>query len=188
MRNSIIEMSFLDDNFSSHINLIKEDIRNIDVKDIQIPSRYDINRLVILPVNPHLIYAYWFMQDSLKDTLINTYDNFQVVIKLNVEEKEEKEIEVNSLEGNWYINYHAPFKKVKAVLGLNNEGKFIPILYSNEIVMPSDAIFIEEDEYWYNKVNHTLKIKKADNLYLEELRKFAQENATPVMGISSFVK
>lgn len=188
MRNPVIEMSFLDDDFSSHINFSPEEVRELTVKDYVIPSRYDINRLVILPVNPNLIYTYWFTEESLKKELSERYESFKVVIKLNPDTDEEKETEVGKLEGEWYINYYAPFKKVRAVLGLKIETKFIPILYSNEIVMPSDTVFIEEDEHWYNRENYTVSIRKAEGRYMQDIYKFLEENPKLAIGVSSFRK
>lgn len=188
MKNPIIEMSFLDDDFSSHINLTPEEVKEQTTKEIVIPSRYDINRLVILPVNPNLIYTYWFTQESLKKELSEKYKHFKVVIKLNPDTDEEKEIEVGKLEGQWYINYHAPFKKVKAVLGLKIEDEFIPILHSNEIVMPSDTVFIEDDEHWYNRNSYTVHIKKAEDKYVQQIYRFLEENPKLTVGVSSFRK
>lgn len=177
MRNPVIEMSFVQEEVSSRINMLAEElkIQYPEEKENTIPDRYEIDRLVILPVNPWLIFSYWFTTQHLKQQLKEKYINFKVVLKLFEENTEKGSVEVGNLEGSWYIHYHSPFGKVRAVLGIEKEGIFYPVIYSNEIVMPSDMVFVEEEQHWYSKKDSTVRIKKADIQFIDQLNLVIQE-------------
>ncbi|MCX7738251.1 MAG: DUF4912 domain-containing protein [Hydrogenothermaceae bacterium] len=177
MANPIVEMSFLEDDLSSHINKAPEELKMGFLREFSIPERYDVDRFTILPVNPHLIYSYWFTKDSLKEDIKSRFGDFSVCLRLLINNEIIKEVEVKSLEGEYYLHYHAPFQKVKAVLGIVKNGEFIPILYSNEVVMPSDTIFIEEDQHWYDRKSGLVRVMKSDTEYIDEFNKILKENS-----------
>ncbi|MEZ0323280.1 MAG: DUF4912 domain-containing protein [Hydrogenothermaceae bacterium] len=187
MVNPIVEMSFLEDGFSSHINLVAEEISKQKLPDLNIPDRYDVNRFVILPVNSNLIYSYWFTEDNLKAAIKDKYDNFTVVIKLFADNEFVKDIRVDSLEGEYYFNFHGPFKKVKCILGIYHTD-FEQLIESNQIVMPSDTIFIEEDQHWYDKKSGIIKVKKSDIDYIDEFNKIVKEKSDILTNYSSFTE
>lgn len=175
MNNPIIEMSFIEDDISSRINLTAEELKREHLPPQDISDRYDVNSLVILPVNPYLIFSYWFTTQALKDELISRYQKFRVVLRLLEEGLEVGSIEVLALEGSWYVNHHAPFKKIRAILGIDVDGNFHPVLHSNEIVMPSDRVFIESEQHWYNRKDNTVRLKKGDIHFIDQLNLIAQE-------------
>lgn len=189
MKNPIIEMSFVQEEVSSRINMVAEELKTQHPQEKQttLPDRYDINRLVILPVNPWLIFSYWFTTGQLKQQLKEKYGNLKVVLKLFEEKVEKACVEVGTLEGSWYIHYHSPFGKVRAVLGIDEGGVFYPLLHSNEIVMPSDTVFVEEEQHWYSKKDSTIRIKKADIQFIDQLNLIAKEKekSSPPAGPSS---
>ncbi|MCX7760462.1 MAG: DUF4912 domain-containing protein [Hydrogenothermaceae bacterium] len=187
MINPIVEMSFLEDNFSSHINLVAEEVSKQKLPDLNIPDRYNINRFVILPVNPNLIYSYWFTEDNLKEDINSKYNNFKVIIKLFAENEFVKDIEVSSLEGEIYFNFHGPFKKVKSVLGIYHNTDFEQLIESNQIVMPSDTIFVEEDQHWFDKKKNTVVVKKSDIDYIDEFNSIIREKSGVFLNYSSIL-
>ncbi|MEJ5172409.1 MAG: DUF4912 domain-containing protein [Hydrogenothermaceae bacterium] len=187
MVNPIVEMSFLEDDLSSHINLVAEEVSKQKLPDLNIPQRYDVNRFVILPVNPNLIYSYWFTEDGLKEDIKSKYDNYKVVIKLYAENDFVKDIEVDSLEGELYFNFHGPFKKVKCVLGLYHNTDFEQLIESNQIVMPSDTIFVEEDQHWFNKKSGIILVKKSDIDYIDEFNSIIREKTGVFLNYSSII-
>lgn len=173
--NPIIEMSLLEDDISSHINLNPQELQYEKKGDYNVPERYDVNRFVILPVNPNLIYSYWFTEDNLKRRISERYPEFNIVIKIFVESSLIDEINIDKLEGQEYINCYAPFKKVQFILGIKHKTDFEPILYSNHITMPSDTIFLEEDQHWYNRKDGIVRVKKIDVDYLEDIKMLAKD-------------
>lgn len=175
MINPLIEISLMEDGFTSHINLSPEEVKNQHLPHHTIPERYNIDRLVILPVNPNLIFSYWFTTDSLKEEINRRFSHFTVLLKLFEDGSQMAAVDVGSLEGSWYIHHHAPFKRITAVVGIMVDGKFYELLHSNEIVMPSDEIFVEEEQHWYNRKDNTVRIRKTDTQFIDQLNLIARE-------------
>lgn len=178
MINPIIEMSFIKEEISSRISMVGQELKSHYPAELQktLPDRYDIDRIVILPVNPRLIFSYWFTTHSLKQQVEKNHTEFKVLLKLFEEKIEKACIEVGTLEGSWYIHYHSPFGKVNAILGIEEKGNFYPLLYSNEIVMPSDMVFVEEEQHWYSKKDSTVRIKKTDTQFINQVKLMAKES------------
>ena len=100
---------------------------------------------------------------------IEKYKESYPEIKLFVEDVEVLKTKVYNHYGDIYLHYHAPFKKVYAVLSINDEF----VLKSNEIIAPSDVLSFEDEEIWFNKSSNLEKRMpfKLDKKQLEELLK-----------------
>jgi hypothetical protein len=161
----LIKSSLTEDNFSSHIQHKSEDVFESASKEYKIPDYFNVNGITILPVNPSRFFIYWMLS---KDN-IEKYKESYPEIKLYVEDVEVLKIKVYNHCGDIYLHYHAPFKKVYAILSINDEF----VLKSNEIIAPSDVLSFEDEEIWFDKsINSEKKIpSKLDKKQLEELLK-----------------
>jgi hypothetical protein len=161
----LIKSSLTEDNFSSHIQYKSEDIFEPGSKEHKIPEYFNVNRITILPVNPSRFFIYWMLS---KDD-IEKYKESYPEIKLFVEDVEVLKIKVYNHYGDIYLHYHAPFKKVYAILSINDEF----VLKSNEITAPSDVLSFEDEEIWFDKSSNSEKktSSKLDKKQLEELLK-----------------
>ncbi len=156
----LIAESLKEDNFSSRTHVLKEDttespqIENKYIKEqYPIPERYNINKVVLLPVDPSKHFIYWELKDETLKEFENKYSEIKFAIKLYENRDEALTIDISSPVGSYYIHYHAPFEKLYAVLGVIADGNFIPIISSNEIVIPSDEISeFPEEEIWMTKM------------------------------------
>lgn len=154
----LIKLSLKEDNFSSHIIHTKDEILKEDKRDeYTIPDRFDVNKIVLLAVNPSKFYIYWFLKEELKTQLKDK----NLKIKLFVEKKEVMEVSVSNCDGEIYLYYHAPFKEVFCVLGYMENNQFIEVLKSNKFIAPSDIIHYEPEEKWYNKKENSSLIKES---------------------------
>jgi hypothetical protein len=120
----LIKLSLEEDNFSSHINWEKEEIKEeteiiLDLPvEYKIPDRYNIDKIVLLPIDPHKHFTYWFLKDETLNKLKENYGDFKFLIKLYKERKETLSFEVYSESGDYYIHHYAPFKRLFAVFGI----------------------------------------------------------------------
>ncbi|MGC9188153.1 MAG: DUF4912 domain-containing protein [Sulfurihydrogenibium sp.] len=161
--NEIIKLSLEEDNFSSHIIHTKDEILREDRNNNYIiPERFNVNKLILLAVNPSKFFVYWFLKDELKQNL----EGKSLKLKLFVENKDVLEIPISNTDGDMYIFYHAPFKEVFCSLGYLENNEFIEILKSNRCIAPSDVITYEKEEKWYNKKKQEY-ISKESILYHE---------------------
>ncbi len=162
----LIAESLKEDNFSSKTHLLKEDatesqpIENKYIKeDYPIPERYNVDKIVLLPVDPSKHFVYWELKDETLKDLKNKYSEITFAIKLYENNKEALTLEISSPTGSYYIHYHAPFEKLYAAIGIVVDGQFIPIALSKEIYVPSDEISeFSEEEIWMTKVKEWKEI------------------------------
>lgn len=126
-----------------------------------VPERYYINTLVILPVNVNTSFIYWEVNDNyIKSIYDGEFSNFVIKMfeKAGNSEHELISFIINGYIGKYYINYYAPNKAMFAVLGIfDKNGNFIPILKSNMIVTPNDAINVG-DELWMSKMSDWIEL------------------------------
>ena len=156
----LIAESLKEDNFSSRTHILKEDatespmIENKYIKEeYPIPERYNINKVVLLPVDPSKHFVYWELKDETLQDLKNKYSEIKFAIKLYENRDEALTIDITSPVGSYYIHYHAPFEKLYVVLGVIADGQFIPLISSNEVFVPSDEISeFSEEEIWMTKM------------------------------------
>jgi hypothetical protein len=162
----LIAESLIEDNFSSKTHVLKEDstespmIENRYIKeDYPIPERYNINKIVLLPVDPSKHFIYWEIKDDVLKELKNKYSKIKLVIKVYENRNEALTIDITSPIGKYYIHYHAPMEKLYAVLGVVADGQFIPLVSSKEIFVPSDEISeFSEEEIWMTKIKEWKEI------------------------------
>ncbi len=156
----LIAESLIEDNFSSRTHFLKEDtteaprIENKYIKDeYPIPEKYNINKIVLLPVDPSKHFIYWEIQDETLEDLERKYKDIKFIVKLYENREEVLSIDIDSTVGSYYIHYYAPFEKLYVVLGVLADGEFIPLTSSKEIFVPSDEISeFPEEEVWMTKI------------------------------------
>ncbi|OQW98493.1 MAG: hypothetical protein BWK68_00515 [Elusimicrobia bacterium A5] len=148
-----------------------------------IPARYNEDILVILPRDPHWIFAYWDISDGTSSRLKNKYgrDIFEksnFVLRIHDitgfkkfpgnKSRKFKEISVNFNSRNWYINIENPGRTYCVQLGIKTkDGKFIPILLSNTINAPTGRVSDATGEQWmlvYEDYEKLLKLSGIDKV------------------------
>ncbi|MFP4486031.1 MAG: DUF4912 domain-containing protein [Campylobacterales bacterium] len=129
-----------------------------------IPERYNINTLVLLPINPSNHFMYWeISRDYIAEKYSSEFDGFVVKFfeKRGDSFSEGLSFKVYDENGRYYINKHIPKSEVYAVLGIiDKDGRFIELLSSNIIKTPSDSTSIG-DEVWMDKDSEWSELIKA---------------------------
>lgn len=141
------------------IELFASEAGKYTIPDVyELPNDYNIDRIVIMPVNNDTTFVYWEMTDRLLNNKLRGLNVGSVhpVIKIfEIEQGRKKEIysfEVKEKIGKRYIKHNTSFKPLVAEAGIVKEGKFIELLKSKTIPKPSFETKETEDEIWMKKI------------------------------------
>ncbi|RKZ05676.1 hypothetical protein DRQ05_06035 [bacterium] len=123
------------------------------VEAVEMPSRYNIDRIVTLVRDPNWIFTYWEVTD---DTIANMKDRFganwvdcRMILRI-FDRRDDRffDIELNESARNWYINVEPAGKYQVAIGVIDPDGKFEQIAISNLVETPSGRISDVVDEKW----------------------------------------
>ncbi|PLX69301.1 MAG: hypothetical protein C0602_07790 [Denitrovibrio sp.] len=144
-----------------------------------IPDRYNIDTVVLLPVNPKKEYVYWEVADKTVDSICTKHNIGTPVFILKVfqsdnENKEELASVRVSKYGNWYFDLYCPDMNLWAEIGiLDNKGNYYPVVNSKKIKMPTDTISKEIDkETWMSvgeNIEHIFELSGISDVQKDEL-------------------
>lgn len=124
-------------------------------KEYYIPDRYNIDTVVLLPVNPKKEYVYWEVSDRTTDSFCGKFNTADPVFILKVFAGEDGSVsELAGVRvgkyGNWYFDLYCPGQKLWAEIGmLDSTGNYHTISASKKIMMPADRISdLIDEETW----------------------------------------
>ena len=127
-----------------------------------LPEAYGKERLVLMPVDPHWVHAYWEMgphsapesrsEDEKKGEptrrVLRVYDVTSIDFD-GTNANSSFDIEITPQAQNWYINLWSPGKSLCAELGmLYRDGVFSPRVRSNVIQTPPTWASQNTEERW----------------------------------------
>ncbi|HZK24154.1 MAG TPA: DUF4912 domain-containing protein [Oscillospiraceae bacterium] len=119
-----------------------------------LPNSYGVDRLVLLPRDPHKLLAYWEVTPELEQKYEQQYPELWTrgssMIKLtNVSTAKVQDFPINNLASNWYLAVNDADQRYYAQLGrLLADGSFVNILTSNAVNTPRDSISSVLDPRW----------------------------------------
>jgi hypothetical protein len=102
----------------------------------ELPTSYGKNRLVLLPVDPYLMYTYWELATDPPPTA-----GARAVLRfhespssLSMEISRPFDVDIDLGAGNWYVHLWSPDKLYQADLGLRgDDGSFVVLAHSNQV-------------------------------------------------------
>ncbi|MGH2769902.1 MAG: DUF4912 domain-containing protein [Actinomycetota bacterium] len=101
----------------------------------ELPSSYGETRVVLLPVDPYLVHAYWDLSRSDRQRASSASGALRFFDVTSAEARFDVEIELAAR--NWYVPLRSPGKSYRVELGRRTEdGEFVAIAGSNPIEMP----------------------------------------------------
>ncbi|HEY3837818.1 MAG TPA: DUF4912 domain-containing protein [Bryobacteraceae bacterium] len=106
----------------------------------ELPSSYGSHRLVLLPVDPHRIYAYWVLSADPLPTA-----GSRAVLRVHESSASGEitrpfDVDVDLAAGNAYIHLWSAEKTYSAEIGLRGEdGAFVSLAHSNSVTSPPAA-------------------------------------------------
>ncbi|HZM16672.1 MAG TPA: DUF4912 domain-containing protein [Candidatus Krumholzibacteria bacterium] len=130
-----------------------------------LPSRYGVDRLVLLVRDPHWSYAWWEVrEDEVERARRDLAEPGRLVLRFydvsavdwdGRNHHSSFDIEVHDLAGNWYVELGRPGADFVAELGLRGaDGRFLPLVRSNFVAMPRDAMSPQSDAHWIVEEEH----------------------------------
>ncbi len=147
------------------IELLSSVASKYSISDVyEIPHAYNIDKIVIMPVNDETSFIYWELTDRLlKSKLQELNVGFaNLIIKIfEIEQDHKKEIysfKVKEQIGKHYIKYHTSFNPLVADARILKEGEFIVLLKSKTISTSSYEAKEIEDEIWMKKTKDMCEI------------------------------
>lgn len=123
--------------------------------EIELPWRYNEDRLVLLPVNPGMVYGYWELTGDTIAGLVNARQitAYKLVLNLYVIEDGGAPYVKQTLEidafGEYYFRHYLAGSIVWLELGLEDQHNTQhPLLYSQKTQMPMDHISESEESLY----------------------------------------
>lgn len=120
----------------------------------KLPSAYGIDRLVLLPKNPHWLFAYWEVTAGLESKFRKQYganwDTARLVLRIHdLETGRHREIALDGHADNNYLQVDDADRSYYVEMGrILADGSFISMLISNIIRTPRDSISAVIDPRW----------------------------------------
>ena len=115
------------------------DLDPIPLEPGELPASYGKNRLVLLPVDPYLMYAYWELASAAPPTtgarpVLRFHES---PISAGADVSRPFDVEVDLAAGNWYVHLWSPEKIYHADLGIRSEdGTFLSLAQSDTVRTP----------------------------------------------------
>lgn len=119
-----------------------------------LPAGYDVDRLVLLPRDPHKLFAYWEITPRLEHYMRSVYQNNwesgKTIIKLtNLQTNLTRQTDIMPETSNWYFEHLEADHTFRAVLGrILSCGTFITLAVSNTVQTPRDSLSSVIDPRW----------------------------------------
>jgi hypothetical protein len=122
--------------------------------DAPLPETYGEDRLVLLPIDPYWVHAYWELTPTDRPAggdawfILRVYD----VTGIDFDGSNADsyfDIDLDPDARNWYINLGSPGKSLCAELGrILQDGTFSPRVRSNAIQTPAAGVSLDAEERW----------------------------------------
>lgn len=129
-----------------------------------IPRGYNIDTIVIMPVNVNTNFIYWEITEKLLNGRRKKIDTGSAKLMIKVfETDQEKEIysfEASDRIGNHYISHHAAFSSIYAEIGLLKNKRFTGLLRSNPLTVPSAEKKSKENNLWMTRIDNSFKVAR----------------------------
>lgn len=139
-------------------------------EDYPIPETYNIDSIVLLPVDPSIQYCYWQISTNTrlqyKDYLIKSFYRYKLKMFVKDQDgtRELQEIEVGDY-GNYYFHHYLPGRLAWAEIGfMSDEGIFIPIMTSKRIIIPKDTLSTITDETFMTVQENYMEILRLSGI------------------------
>ena len=140
---------------SSKTRKIKLTAKNMLAEYYDLPYKYNQTIVKILAQTPTTLFVYWEISDNDRASLVQNYgENFfadtrPILVVHNTTNNYSFEIEINDFANSWYIRTQEPNCDYVIELGRrfnSNQGEFIYINSSNDMVSPNDHILFENTD------------------------------------------
>lgn len=137
--------------------------KSVDVKQIKqsimikedIPSAYNVDTIVIMPVNVDRNFIYWEITESLLNGKGKALDKGSLKLMIKVFEagndKEVYSVKINDRVGKHYMSCHVPVSSLFAEIGTVKGKKFTGLMKSNPVSLTTVSARSADHEVWMRR-------------------------------------
>jgi uncharacterized protein len=118
-----------------------------------IPQSYGVDRLVLLPRDPHWLFSYWEITPGLEQRMEGMYPQWKqsrLTLRVhNLTRGTQKDLELPGTADSWYFQVDDADCVYRSEIGrLLPNGFFVVMMQSNEIRTPRDCLASAIDPLW----------------------------------------
>lgn len=119
-----------------------------------LPGAYGVDRLVLLPRDPHCLFAYWEITprliSAMREQYPHTWEQGRTVLRIyDLETLSYRDTLIHGPADNWYVAGVDADKTYRAELGqILPDGTFAAMAASNNATTPRDTISSVTDPRW----------------------------------------
>jgi len=119
-----------------------------------LPHAYGVDRLVLLPRDPHCLFAYWEVTPNLEQRMVEQFGpdwaTGQTVLRLvDLDYGRSTDTSLHPGTDHWYLNAEGEDRHYRAELGrILPDGRFIAMVSSNTVRTPRGTISPVIDPRW----------------------------------------
>ena len=183
-----------------------------------LPYRYNETVVKILAQTPKILFVYWDLSDADREKYKEKYgeyffnDTYPVLIVHNKTLNYSQEIEINDFANSWYIHLSDSRSEYYVELGrrfkdyakrnpelppIEDVNSIIPVISSNNLVMPNDHVLLDEvkpkvkyrnvktNEETYKDTRHILANNKLIDFYSLYKEIYQVENLSNIFSLSN---
>jgi len=187
------------ESFSSRVVGIAQDAYPPQ-KEYHIPQSYDVDRVVLMPVNLNTYHIYWDISDAL---LHQMHLPREIELSFRMVDGEHNVLEeffTNEKSSKRYINKTFDNLKLQVICGYYQGDRYITLLYSNSIKSFNSQIILPnpEDEVWLSKEKGFSQIIRmslqhcafgiSSASYLKQIEKLQEYSKSKTYSSDAFVK
>lgn len=169
---------------SSNLGPSQKDQKTSEELTPEIPKTYEKDKLVLMPVNPNWIHAYWDFSKNTREILENLPDGSRIFLRIydvtfiqfngnNAHRTFEIPINLN-IQKNYYFNVPMPNADYLAELGyVTKDGRFVTLFRSNVCKTPSNSPSQSSRERWMDIRKKRKIVTPSDGPVIKEVERIA---------------
>ena len=114
--------------------------------DAPLPERYDTNEVVLMPVDPRTVFAYWEVRQSVYEELRGGREGTLVLRLLAVSASwtgpsiETRDVEIEQLVGDWFVRDLPVGAVLRGAIGFRGAHQFEPLSVAMDVTTPVDSV------------------------------------------------
>jgi hypothetical protein len=113
------------------------------IDDAPLPERYDVDEVVLMPVDPKTVFVYWEVRQTTADEARRRQPDGRLVVRIVAvtaswegPRVETRDIEVGELVGDWFVRDLPPGAVLRAAIGWSRDTSFDPLSVAMETSAP----------------------------------------------------
>ncbi len=180
---------------SSMTGVAEERKERIEKEEPELPKSYGKDKLVLMPVNPHWLHAYWDFSPETLEKIENLPAGSEIVLRLhdvtyiifdgtNSHRTFEVGVDVR-YTSNYYFNIPTSGADYLLELGYKTpDGRFVVLMRSNICKAPKDSPSNSTKERWIDLRTKKKRVSPAGDVLVKPVEKVLGSSAGPMQNVS----